>query len=782
MPNAVAEAVTITDPTRPTQTSVNAANLHFGSVGDLYVHVPSKDESPVSSNLGSHGHGAVSFATNGPHQHGVFSAQPHHPWHEAAMRNAGVNVANHTQDQHRTAEVLKVNSDTHMSEDPVSADHTVEPARVPAPHPSVPPHCLVPYSRSDGNPSTINQVPKADFIPGRTAGDNTRVMEADDDVIELTSSSEDDGAKPLQRGDSVYQGRATRSRIKSGATAPRPARTRKMTEKAAIAAALNADSSNTAHQPSSSTTSRLRPRPRPRARKTPKSKVLVSSEDDETIPATLSTLPVAGTPPADVASSIERTALLPSALSNGSPDRKRGRGDGLDSPPNGEEDTRPTKKPSVEEDSDLISSSDLPELASILGGLVTRDKKSKEAKKILMKKLNGLYRSSKRWRTGFLDLEAEEDDSLDPVENVLADEERGDRCDDEDVTADAGEGGPDEYDLNDPFIDDSELMEKPKRRGKSRKNSTLATHEGDTAKDSEHVDIDAPMPGFELEDFARQRAEEVGRQIEEDRHIATAIARNAAFREAAQSAEVMMDVEGLPNTGPRRSTAEDQYGVEYYRRQLEEAIRRSRESSAQSLWQSTQRSPNDDAIGPGEATAKTTALAGPIPSTPSASSHFSSSGGTLHPLSTPPPNTPLSNHLASVPHTPSPSSSGWDHRLSLQTPITKQLPTPPFTANAGGSSTPSPTKAKPRPAIESASPSTSGDISSAPSASQKTGYTVPRRRFGNMGNVDGTRAEDVSSNGAPRMRFTFPERDEVNDPALQDELLARYYEHLPRLR
>ncbi|KAG2022494.1 hypothetical protein CC2G_000236 [Coprinopsis cinerea AmutBmut pab1-1] len=376
---------------------------------------------------------------------------------------------------------------------------------VPFDHPSVQASPLPP---TDTRPQQVdNNARKAiqslDGVQEREDGKPSETVE--DDIISI-SSIEDDGAKHAP-GDSAYRGRA--SRVKTDGEFSRP---------------------NTRRQTAIARGSR-------RARRVVKSSaVIVSSEEDGVEE------PNPNSPP------FTQPRLQPSPLPKSTVDGKRDKGKepvnrerrSRQDVSSGGDDPRPTKRQTVMDTVDISDSDSLPDLASILGELVKRNKKTKGSKKEMIDKVNGLFRSSKRWRNTFLDLEAVEDNG-----SVSG--------------GDAGDG----YDTSDSFIDDSAIA----------------------------VDGETSIPGLEFEDFAREAKAKKRQQIEDDRYMAEAMTRHAMMVEASmsQSCQGHGDSRGkeLPSTPGKRveqsmaeadkGFADDEFGVNFYRTQFEEAIRKSRE-------------------------------------------------------------------------------------------------------------------------------------------------------------------------------------------------------------
>ncbi|KAG2022486.1 hypothetical protein CC2G_000228 [Coprinopsis cinerea AmutBmut pab1-1] len=399
------------------------------------------------------------------------------------------------------------------------------------------------------SPSSGTQIAASREQEAALPGDPDTVA---DDVIELTSS-EDDGAKNLP-GDSTYRGRAPTNRVKAS-SGPR---TRRQTQKASTAASRRSNGTDVAEKGGPPGPQRSMARPRPRPRKAVKSKTIITSEDEKM---------------ADEVVSISATAEqgVGSTL-----DKKRPR-ETVDDSGSGNE-TRPTKKVVPEGTVvDEISSSDLPELASIFGELVNRKKKSKESKKALFKKLKGLMNSTDRWRSMFLDLEAEEaeedNEDLSGGEQTAPSNPRAQADEEDDMQAYEGPN-LDAYDLNDPFIDDGPIDSYPKTNDANNL-APSAFNKTEDGSEDRAPDIDMVVDaGFELEDFGRQRKQEVMQQVEEDGLMAMAIARNQAFIEASLSPR--------SRPGQGNSSDDDSQGnseIDVLRRQLEDAIRRAREQA-----------------------------------------------------------------------------------------------------------------------------------------------------------------------------------------------------------
>ncbi|KAG2020179.1 ATP-dependent DNA helicase PIF1 [Coprinopsis cinerea AmutBmut pab1-1] len=332
--------------------------------------------------------------------------------------------------------------------------------------------------------------------------------------------------------------------------------------------------------------------------------------------------------------------------------------------------------------------------------LLKRKKSSKESRQKLFKKINGLFRSSKRWRNNFLDLEAEEDDA-------------------EGRSSSEGSEKDDEYRYSDSFIDDSEVHD-----------------------DANMADPDAPFPGLELEDFARQADEARRNQVEDDRCMARAITRHTAMVQSALAegnnrvdqtdiSDNVMKKPGASNVlsnsqattevgvlvGPETtevresSSSEDEFGVKFYRAQFREAIRRSRQAHERRLAE--------------ERNTRDGASSRPGPSTPSPRDGFSRPPPAYDSLYT----SPLPAYTPTVP--------------------AAQMVTPPNSSSA----------------VPQAFPAAVGTPS------------------GNSGSGNDHNGSGPSTGGQPRrLRFSFPERCEVTDAKLHDVLLAGDYASLVPLR
>ncbi|EFI26747.1 hypothetical protein CC1G_15671 [Coprinopsis cinerea okayama7 len=286
------------------------------------------------------------------------------------------------------------------------------------------------------------------------------------------------------------------------------------------------------------------------------------------------------------------SSLQPSPLKKSPSSTKRSRSAGpVGATGNGEDDP-PRKRTQTENNSDMeVGGMSEPEWASFLGGIVRRQKQAGMSTKDIKRRLNGFVSSTKRWRSTFLDIEAVEDN---------------DSASDSSMEVD-------KYDTDDSFIDDSEVVaststsRKPRGRGKDQKRRSHIVHKADipdtigaegtiqrddnTFNPSE--DVELPTPGLELEDFARQHREFVAQQIEDDRYMAEAIDRNHAMMSARSPAPTTANSRTtIARDDAESESSGDEYGVKYFRAQLQEAIRRSRAAherrlEAQGVWPPT---------------------------------------------------------------------------------------------------------------------------------------------------------------------------------------------------
>ncbi|KAH6903576.1 hypothetical protein BKA70DRAFT_1433623 [Coprinopsis sp. MPI-PUGE-AT-0042] len=487
-----------------------------------------------------------------------------------------------------------------------------------------------PVVRKDGRdqepliPATKAKVPDITYIiseddkpVGHKKVKKQKPLVLEDDVISI--SSEDAGAKKtLPPDDSVYRGRPT-TRIKverdpspivtRGRARNCPTPSKDVDTADANEGILDSDEP---HTPSPVSRKKSGKKKRRGGRKTKSRAIVTASDDSDT-------------------AQVDANSLKPSPVFNTGPMKKRKEKPTSDLSDTAQADRQDAAKRRVQQKSESVpqstenssakkkrSGSHGPDELERLVKKQAMFAKKGQPSDATLQKLLGLFRSSKRWRTTFLDLEAKSDSDHDAATGRDADIQDALENDSGDGFADIFCGGKDldRYDSDDSFIDDSFVPAIDNDSGPQK----------DVASDSDNMEVDDPEGDDEhFDDLPGPSVDDVAAMYDRDKN-----AKREADRVLRQAAEVSPAIPpGPASKGKGRATdshidraslavdsagSDDEFGVKRYEELLRKAMEASRTKAQDRMW-----STSSPGAGPSSATVHPTFDAPATPMAPSQS-------------------------------------------------------------------------------------------------------------------------------------------------------------------